>query len=68
MAYLWLEKESCRAKSFMFMTFQTTIQQPAESCRYRSAYGRTQARIRLVPAPADTGVVFRRVDLDNFTI
>ncbi len=25
-------------------------------------------RIRLVPAPADTGVVFRRVDLDNFPI
>ncbi len=25
-------------------------------------------RIRLVPAPADTGIVFRRVDLDNFPI
>jgi len=25
-------------------------------------------RIRLVPAPADTGIVFRRVDLDNFLI
>jgi UDP-3-O-[3-hydroxymyristoyl] N-acetylglucosamine deacetylase len=24
--------------------------------------------VRLVPAPADTGVVFRRVDLDNFVI
>jgi UDP-3-O-[3-hydroxymyristoyl] N-acetylglucosamine deacetylase len=24
--------------------------------------------VRLVPAPADTGIVFRRVDLDNFTI
>lgn len=24
--------------------------------------------VRLVPAPADTGVVFRRVDLDNFAI
>ncbi len=24
--------------------------------------------IRLVPAPADTGIVFRRVDLDNFAI
>jgi UDP-3-O-[3-hydroxymyristoyl] N-acetylglucosamine deacetylase len=24
--------------------------------------------LRLLPAPADTGVVFRRVDLDNFTI
>jgi UDP-3-O-[3-hydroxymyristoyl] N-acetylglucosamine deacetylase len=26
------------------------------------------SRIRLVPAPADTGIVFRRVDLDNFAI
>ena len=25
-------------------------------------------RIRLVPAPADTGIVFRRIDLDNFAI
>src|SRR5258706_9347640 len=25
-------------------------------------------RIRLVPAPADTGIVFRRIDLDNFEI
>src|SRR6202171_4712802 len=25
-------------------------------------------RIRLVPAPADTGIVFRRIDLDNFQI
>lgn len=24
--------------------------------------------VRLVPAPADTGIVFRRTDLDNFTI
>jgi UDP-3-O-[3-hydroxymyristoyl] N-acetylglucosamine deacetylase len=24
--------------------------------------------IRLAPAPADTGIVFRRIDLDNFTI
>jgi UDP-3-O-[3-hydroxymyristoyl] N-acetylglucosamine deacetylase len=26
------------------------------------------SRMRLVPAPADTGIVFRRVDLDNFEI
>lgn len=26
------------------------------------------ARLRLVPAPADTGIVFRRFDLDNFQI
>jgi UDP-3-O-[3-hydroxymyristoyl] N-acetylglucosamine deacetylase len=27
-----------------------------------------RCRLRLVPAPADTGIVFRRVDLDNFEI
>jgi len=27
-----------------------------------------ESRLRLVPAPADTGVVFRRVDLDNFEV
>jgi UDP-3-O-[3-hydroxymyristoyl] N-acetylglucosamine deacetylase len=27
-----------------------------------------RCRMRLVPAPADTGIVFRRVDLDNFEI
>ena len=27
-----------------------------------------RAHIRLVPAPADTGIVFRRTDLDNFEI
>lgn len=27
-----------------------------------------RSRIRLVPAPADTGIVFRRTDLDNFEI
>jgi UDP-3-O-[3-hydroxymyristoyl] N-acetylglucosamine deacetylase len=26
------------------------------------------SKVRLVPAPADTGIVFRRVDLDNFPI
>ncbi len=27
-----------------------------------------QGKVRLVPAPADTGIVFRRIDLDNFLI
>jgi len=46
---------------------QTTIANPA--CAegvglHTGVYG----HIRLVPAPADTGIVFRRVDLDNFAI
>ena len=27
-----------------------------------------KSHLRLMPAPADTGIVFRRVDLDNFEI
>src|SRR5579871_3584027 len=46
---------------------QTTIQRPSTAegvGLHTGAYG----HIRLVPAPADTGIVFRRVDLDNFHI
>jgi len=47
--------------------FQTTIANPvtAEGVGlHTGVYG----HIRLVPSPADTGIVFRRVDLDNFAI
>src|SRR5437763_17161475 len=47
--------------------FQTTIAR--EPCAegvglHTGVYG----HIRLVPAPAETGIVFRRVDLDNFHV
>jgi UDP-3-O-[3-hydroxymyristoyl] N-acetylglucosamine deacetylase len=47
--------------------FQTTIANPASAegvGLHTGVYG----HIRLVPAPADTGIVFRRIDLDNFAI
>src|SRR4030081_494449 len=47
--------------------FQTTIANPASAegvGLHTGVYG----HIRLVPAPAETGIVFRRVDLDNFPI
>jgi UDP-3-O-[3-hydroxymyristoyl] N-acetylglucosamine deacetylase len=47
--------------------FQTTILRPASAegvGLHTGVYG----HIRLVPAPADTGIVFRRTDLDNFLI
>jgi|HubBroStandDraft_6_1064221.scaffolds.fasta_scaffold220066_1 UDP-3-O-[3-hydroxymyristoyl] N-acetylglucosamine deacetylase len=47
--------------------FQTTIQRPSTAegvGLHTGAFG----HIRLVPAPADTGIVFRRIDLDNFPI
>src|SRR6202140_3524999 len=46
---------------------QTTIAKPASAegvGLHTGVYG----HIRLVPAPADTGIVFLRVDLDNFLI
>ncbi|HKS80953.1 MAG TPA: UDP-3-O-acyl-N-acetylglucosamine deacetylase [Candidatus Acidoferrales bacterium] len=49
------------------MTFQQTIRQPAE-IEGIGLHTAVRCRVRLVPAPADTGIVFRRVDLDNFEI
>ena len=47
--------------------FQTTIVRPA-SAEGVGLHTGVFGHIELVPAPADTGIVFRRVDLDNFTI
>ncbi len=49
------------------MSFQLTIRQPAE-IEGIGLHTAVRCHIRLVPAPADTGIVFRRVDLDNFEI
>jgi UDP-3-O-[3-hydroxymyristoyl] N-acetylglucosamine deacetylase len=47
--------------------FQTTIIRPA-SAEGVGLHTGVFGHIELVPAPADTGIVFRRFDLDNFTI
>ncbi len=49
------------------MPFQTTIERPVET-EGIGLHTAVHCRLRLVPAPADTGIVFRRVDLDNFEI
>jgi UDP-3-O-[3-hydroxymyristoyl] N-acetylglucosamine deacetylase len=49
------------------MPFQTTIKSPA-SLEGVGLHTAVHCKLRLVPAPADTGIVFRRVDLDNFEI
>ena len=49
------------------MNFQTTIAHPVETFGVGLHTG-VQSRVRLMPAPADTGIVFRRTDLDNFRI
>jgi UDP-3-O-[3-hydroxymyristoyl] N-acetylglucosamine deacetylase len=47
--------------------FQTTIQREV-STEGVGLHTGVFGHVRLVPAPADTGIVFRRTDLDNFAI
>lgn len=49
------------------MSYQLTIQRPVavEGVGLHTA---APCRVRFVPAPADTGIVFRRVDLEDFEI
>jgi len=47
--------------------FQTTIHHPVETSGVGLHTG-VQGKLRLVPAPPDTGIVFRRVDLEQFRI
>jgi UDP-3-O-[3-hydroxymyristoyl] N-acetylglucosamine deacetylase len=49
------------------MTYQTTIERPVAT-KGVGLHTAVKSQLRLVPAPADTGIVFRRVDLDNFEI
>src|ERR1700757_2340490 len=49
------------------MSTQTTIERPVEAAGI-GLHTAVPGRVRLMPAPADTGIVFRRVDLDNFEI
>jgi UDP-3-O-[3-hydroxymyristoyl] N-acetylglucosamine deacetylase len=49
------------------MPSQLTIQHPVE-IEGIGLHTAVESRLRLLPAPADTGIVFRRVDLDNFEI
>lgn len=47
--------------------FQTTIGRPVEISGI-GLHTAVRCRLRLLPAPADKGIVFRRVDLDNFEV
>jgi UDP-3-O-[3-hydroxymyristoyl] N-acetylglucosamine deacetylase len=47
--------------------FQNTTARPV-SVDGVGLHTAVRCQLRLVPAPADTGIVFRRVDLDNFEI
>lgn len=49
------------------MSFQTTVERPVE-IEGIGLHTAVRGRLRLAPAPANTGIVFRRVDLDNFEV
>jgi UDP-3-O-[3-hydroxymyristoyl] N-acetylglucosamine deacetylase len=49
------------------MSRETTIARPVET-EGIGLHTRVHCRLRLVPAPAGTGIVFRRVDLDGFEV
>src|SRR5574337_308829 len=49
------------------MAYQTTIERLVE-IQGIGLHTAVRCRLRLVPAPADTGIVFRRTDLDGFAI
>ena len=49
------------------MQFETTIERPVEVSGIGLHHG-VPVKIRLLPAPAGTGIVFRRSDLDYFPI
>lgn len=49
------------------MLFETTIQRPVEASGIGLHYG-VPVRIRILPAPPGTGVVFLRTDLDRFPL
>lgn len=49
------------------MPYQTTIRRPVETSGI-GLHTAVPGWVRLAPAPAGTGIVFRRVDLDNFAI
>src|SRR5579863_3224394 len=49
------------------LSYQLSIQHPVET-EGVGLHTAVHSHIRLVPAPAGTGIVFRRTDLDNFEI
>jgi UDP-3-O-[3-hydroxymyristoyl] N-acetylglucosamine deacetylase len=49
------------------VAYQTTIERSVET-EGIGLHTAVHCRLRLVPAPAGTGIVFRRTDLDNFPI
>ena len=53
--------------SFLALVFEQTIRNPAE-CRGVGLHSGAPVALRILPAAAGTGIVFRRTDLDGFEI
>ena len=49
------------------MRFETTVRRPVEA-RGVGLHSGVAVRIRVTPAPAGTGIVFLRTDLENFAV
>jgi UDP-3-O-[3-hydroxymyristoyl] N-acetylglucosamine deacetylase len=49
------------------LIYERTIRQPAE-CSGIGLHSGAPVHLRILPAPAGTGIVFRRVDLDGFEV
>jgi UDP-3-O-[3-hydroxymyristoyl] N-acetylglucosamine deacetylase len=49
------------------LRFETTVQRPVEACGVGLHSG-VPVKIRILPAPPSTGIVFIRTDLDGFSI
>ena len=49
------------------MIYERTIRTPVE-CSGVGLHSGAHANLRILPAPAGTGIVFRRTDLDNFEV
>src|SRR5215831_13072562 len=49
------------------LPFEQTIRAPI-SCRGVGLHSGAPVRLQILPAPAGTGIVFRRVDLDGFEV
>src|SRR5499427_285690 len=57
----------CNLFTWNNLPFEQTVRTPVE-CKGIGLHSGAPVTLRILPAPAGTGVVFRRVDLDGFEI
>ncbi|MGB9402192.1 MAG: UDP-3-O-acyl-N-acetylglucosamine deacetylase [Candidatus Acidiferrales bacterium] len=62
-----LRRQKCYVSPALKMAFQYTIIRPVET-EGVGLHTAVHSHLRFLPAPADTGIVFRRSDLDGFQI